>query len=114
MRVLTWLFNLVLFVLALGFALSNTAAVELRFLFADLVWRAPLVVVLLVFLAAGVALGLLAAAPLLFRHRREITRLARELRHATRPPTPAPATQTPPVVAAPSETAPGSAAGLGI
>lgn len=114
MRVLTWLFNLVLFVLALGFALSNTATVELRFVFADLTWRAPLVVVLLVFLAAGVALGLLAAVPLLFRHRREITRLTRELRHATRPPSPAPPAQTPPVVAAPAETAPGSAAGLGV
>lgn len=114
MRVLTWLFNLVLFVLALGFALSNTATVELRFVLADVVWRAPLVVVLLVFLAAGVALGLIAAAPRLFRYRREIARLERELRHATRPPAAAPAPPVPPVVPAPSETAPGSAAGLGV
>ena len=62
-----------------------------------------------VFLAAGVVLGLLAAVPSLFRHRREIARLAKELRHAGRP---APTVQ-PPVVAAP-QTAPGSSVGLGI
>ena len=109
MRVVTWLFNLTLFLLALGFALSNTASVELRFLLGDLVWRAPLVVFLLIFLAAGVVLGLLAAVPSLFRHRREIARLTKELRHAGRP---APTVQ-PPVVAAP-QTAPGSSVGLGI
>lgn len=109
MRVVTWLFNLTLFLLALGFALSNTASVELRFLLGDLVWRAPLVVFLLIFLAAGVVLGLFGAVPALFRHRREIARLTKELRHAGRP---APAAQPP--VAPATETAPGSSVGLGI
>ncbi len=85
MRVVTWLFNLILFLLALGFALSNTGSVELRFMFGDLAWRAPLVVFLLVFLLAGVVLGLLAAVPSLYRQRREIARLGTELRHAGRP-----------------------------
>jgi len=83
MRFLTWLFNLMLFVAALGFALSNTDIVELRFLVGQLSWHAPLVVFLLVFLIAGVVLGLLAAVPSLFRQRREIARLNRALRHAT-------------------------------
>ena len=85
MRVLSWLLTLLLFVAALGFALSNTGTAELRFFVGEPV-RAPLVVFLLAFLAAGVALGLLAAVPTLFRHRREIARLRKELRVAPRPP----------------------------
>lgn len=111
MRFLTWLFNLALFVAALGFALSNTGTVELRFLVGELVWRAPLVVFLLVFLVAGVALGLLAAVPSLFRQRREIARLTKELRHAARPPAGAP---PPPAMPAHTEPVPGSPNGLGI
>ncbi|KAA0218751.1 MAG: LapA family protein [Lautropia sp.] len=111
MRVVTWLFNLLLFLLALGFALSNTATVELRFLPGELVWRAPLVVFLLISLAAGVVLGLLGAAPSLFRQRREITRLTKELRHAGRPATQGQATPPPPSVA---QTASGSSVGLGV
>lgn len=109
MRFLTWLFNLALFVAALGFALSNTNTVELRFLVGELVWRAPLVVFLLIFLIAGVVLGLLAAVPSLFRQRREITRLTKELRHAGRPPLTAPAPPQPP-----AEPVPNPATGLGI
>ncbi len=108
MRFLTWLFNLALFVAALGFALSNTDSVELRFLVGQLSWHAPLVVFLLVFLIAGVVLGLLAAVPSLFRQRREIARLTRELRHASHPPVPAAA---PP---APAEPVPDPATGLGV
>jgi len=109
MRVVTWLFNLALFLMALGFALSNTASVELRFVLGDLVWRAPLVVFLLIFLTAGVVLGLLAAVPALFRHRREITRLTKELRHAGRP---APAAHAPATPVA--DSTPGSSVGLGV
>jgi uncharacterized integral membrane protein len=107
MRFLTGLFNLLLFVAALGFALSNTDNVELRFLVGQLSWHAPLVVFLLVFLIAGVVLGLLAAVPSLFRQRREIARLTKALRHAT----PAPAAAPAPV---PVEPVPDPATGLGI
>jgi uncharacterized integral membrane protein len=81
MRILSWIFYVALFVLALGFALSNTDPVELR-LFSGYAttWRAPLVVFLLVFLGVGVVLGLLAAVPSLFRQRREIAHLRKELR----------------------------------
>ncbi len=110
MRFFTWLFNLALFVAALGFALSNTGTVEVRFLVGELVWRAPLVVFLLIFLIAGVVLGLLAAVPALFRQRREIARLTKELRHAGRPAVAASAS----VPAAPPETVPNPATGLGV
>ena len=62
---------------------------------------------LLIFFAAGVLVGLLAAVPSWFRQRREIARLQRELRHATRPES---------VVAAPApaEAAVGPGVGLGV
>jgi uncharacterized integral membrane protein len=85
MRIVSWVFNFLLFLIALGFALSNTEPVDLRFLIGDLSWSAPLVIFLLVFFAAGVVIGLLAAVPAMFRQRREIARLGRELRHATAP-----------------------------
>lgn len=56
------------------FALRNTAPVTLNFV-QDHVWQAPLVVVLLVFFAAGTAMGLLAMSGVVFRQRREISRL---------------------------------------
>lgn len=82
MRVLTAIFNLLLFLVALGFALSNTSVTELRFfLFGnDAVWRAPLVIFLLMFFVAGAVVGLLAAIPAFFRNKREISRLRKELR----------------------------------
>ncbi len=81
MRVLSWIFYAALFVLALGFALSNTDPAELR-LFSGYAktWRAPLVVFLLSFLGIGVILGLLSAVPSIFRLRREIAQLRKELR----------------------------------
>lgn len=84
MRFLAWLFNFALFVVALGFALSNTDSVELHFLVGKLSWHAPLVVFLLIFLIAGVVLGLLAATPSLFRQRREISRLRKAMRLGAR------------------------------
>jgi len=82
MRVVSWIFRTVLFLAALGFALSNTAVTELRFFGVEFVWRAPLVIFLLAFLAAGVLLGLLGLLPTWYRMRREIGRLRRELRVA--------------------------------
>ncbi len=86
MRLLTWIFNLTLFLLALGFAVSNTATTELHFLPVgkEAVWSAPLVIFLLVFFAAGVVVGLLAGVPSYFRNRREISRLRKEIKVALR------------------------------
>jgi uncharacterized integral membrane protein len=84
MRIVSWIFRAILFLAALGFALSNTSVTELRFFGVDLVWRAPLVIFLLAFFGAGAALGLLAVVPTLFRQRREIGRLRREVRATAR------------------------------
>ena len=80
MRLIAWIIRVMLFLAALGFALSNTGLTELRFFGVDVVWRAPLVIFLLAFFAAGTAMGLLGVVPMLFRQRREITRLRREIK----------------------------------
>lgn len=85
MRILSWIFYILLFVLALAFALSNTEPVEVRFFAGQATWRAPLVVVLLSFLAAGVLLGLFACIPSFFRQRRAIAGLRKELKAVGRP-----------------------------
>jgi uncharacterized integral membrane protein len=85
MRILSWIFYILLFVLALAFALSNTDPVEVRFFAGQATWRAPLVVVLLSFLAAGVLLGLFACIPSFFRQRRAIAGLRKELKAVGRP-----------------------------
>jgi lipopolysaccharide assembly protein A len=74
--------SVILFVAALGFAVSNTTITELKFWGLDLYWRAPLVVFLLIFFAAGVAVGLLAVAPTLFKQRREVGKLKKTISKA--------------------------------
>jgi putative membrane protein len=74
-----WLVRIVIFILLLGFAVKNLEPVTL-FYFLDTQWHEPLVVFLLVFLVVGVVIGLLAAMSTLFRQRREIQSLRRELR----------------------------------
>ena len=69
------------------FALKNTDTVSLRLYF-DQVWQAPLILVLLVFFVAGAAIGVLATLATVFRQRREIARLQRELRSGRGKPAP--------------------------
>lgn len=90
MRLLAWILKLALFVAALGFALFNTAPVDLFFFGSAVRWSAPLVIFLLIFFAAGAAFGLLAVVPTLFRQRRELGRLRRELKLVAPAVTPAP------------------------
>ena len=87
MRVLTWLFRLALFLVMMGFALSNTDPATLRFFgIPQFEWRAPLVLLLLVFFAAGVLLGALAVMPMVLRQRRVAARLRREIAAMPAPP----------------------------
>ena len=83
MRVLAWTLRIILFLALFLFALKNTDTVSLRLYF-DQVWQAPLILVLLVFLVAGAAMGVLATLATVFRQRREIARLKRELRSRAR------------------------------
>ena len=79
MRYLIWLLRAVLFLLLLGFAVKNDQPVVLHYFF-GYEWQASLVVILLVFFAIGVGTGVLALLGNLFRQRREIAVLKRELR----------------------------------
>jgi len=79
MRALAWTLRIVLFLALFLFALKNTGTVSLRLYF-DQVWQAPLILVLLVFFAAGATIGVLATLATVFRQRRDIARLQRELR----------------------------------
>jgi lipopolysaccharide assembly protein A len=79
MRLVTWLIRLVLFIVMLGFALSNTELVSLNFFgIPEFTWRAPLVLFLLLFFGVGALVGVIAAIPTLFRQRRQIGQLRKE------------------------------------
>ncbi|MDB5809158.1 MAG: hypothetical protein JWN94_1280 [Betaproteobacteria bacterium] len=74
-----------IFLMLLGFAVKNTDTVALRY-FLGLEWQAPLVLMLLVFFAAGAALGIAACLGAVFTQRRQILALKREIRGLTRTP----------------------------
>jgi putative membrane protein len=60
MRVVTWTIRLAVFLLLIAFAAKNVEPVNLRFYF-DLALRAPLVLVLFGFFAAGALFGEISA-----------------------------------------------------
>ena len=78
MSALIWFLRGVLFVVLLGLAIKNSGEVELRFFF-DARWQAPLSLVVLVSVAGGIVLGLLAVLPRLIRQRRDLGKLRRQL-----------------------------------
>ncbi|OYU98964.1 MAG: hypothetical protein CFE45_14555 [Burkholderiales bacterium PBB5] len=80
-----------------AFALNNEQDVELHFFFGT-VWKAKMVIVVLVAFAAGAAVGVLAMVPAWWHHRR----VAR--RHA--PPPPPPKRLSDPPTVTPSEFGP--------
>lgn len=86
MKILTWAIRLAIFLFLFVFAVQNTEPVSLRFILGQ-VWQAPLVILLLAFFAAGALLGVLSLVGLLFRQRREIARLRRELAAVATTPT---------------------------
>jgi uncharacterized integral membrane protein len=79
MRYLIWSLRAVLFLLLLGFAVKNDQPVVLRYFF-GYEWQTSLVVVLLCFFAIGVVVGLLAMLGSMFRQRRELAAVQRELK----------------------------------
>ncbi len=79
MRYLSWLLGFILFLLAIGFAVKNGGAVVVHY-YLGYQWQAPLVLVILAFFFAGVAVGVAASLGFIFRQRREIFSLKREIR----------------------------------
>ncbi len=88
MQYLMWIIKGALFLLVLSFAIVNTDPVTVRY-YLGYRWEAPLVLVLLVALCAGVLVGLLAGLFQTLRLRRQIAALKRELGAARQPDAPA-------------------------
>jgi len=82
MRTVFWLLKFALFVLVLTFAIKNTDVVTVRY-FLGGEWQSPLIFVLLVAFCAGIAIGLAAGLPQVFRQRREIAALRRNLKQVS-------------------------------
>ena len=89
MTALTWAVRLIIFSFLLVFAIGNTQPTTLHFIL-DYAWEAPLVIVLLAFFAGGAILGVLSVVGVIFRQRREISRLKREAAKPQLPATPEP------------------------
>lgn len=79
LRFVAPIIGLALFLAALGFAVKNSEPVTLHY-YLGLVWQAPMVVVLFVVFAIGAVAGVAASFSYLYRQRREILSLKRELR----------------------------------
>jgi uncharacterized integral membrane protein len=97
MSVVRWIVAAVIFIALLFISLQNADPVTLRF-FTLYTWQAPLVFVVLIAFAAGVALGLLASAIKVVRLKRQLRRLRREQRARA----PSPPTHLPPPGTAPA------------
>ena len=82
LRFIAPIIGLALFLAALGFAVKNSEPVTLHY-YLGMVWQAPLVVVLFVVFAIGAVAGVAASFSYLYRQRREILALKRELRSRT-------------------------------
>ena len=85
MRYLSWIFRILLFVLLVAFALKNSAPVTVRF-YLGANWEASLALVVLVFFTVGVVAGVIACFAYIYRQRREILQLRKELRAKPGPP----------------------------
>lgn len=92
MRIVLWIIKLALFVLVFSFAVKNTDPVTVRY-YLDTEWQAPLILILLIAFCAGAAVGIMTALGRVYRQRREIGGLKRELRsrpiQQAEPPSPA-------------------------
>ena len=101
MHIVRWIVGATVFIALLFLSLQNSSPVELAF-FNLASFKAPLIVVVFIAFAAGVALGLLAGALRAARLQRQINKLRREQR--------SPDTATPPRAAG---MAPGTAPATG-
>lgn len=79
MRYLSWLLGFGLFLLASGFAVKNSDSVAVHY-YMGYQWQAPLALILFGFFCAGAAVGVAASLGFIFRARREIFSLKREMR----------------------------------
>ncbi len=77
MKTLSWAIKIVLFLIALTFALKNTAWVTVRY-YLGLQWQAPLIFVMLAAFFLGTLAGVMASFPYIARLRREVSSLRKK------------------------------------
>ncbi len=77
MKAVFWIVKLVLFMIALTFAVKNTDIVTVRY-YLGAEWQAPLIFVILAVFCVGAAAGVLASLGHVIRLRREVSRLRRQ------------------------------------
>jgi lipopolysaccharide assembly protein A len=82
MALVRWIVGAVIFVALLFLSLQNAELVTLKF-YQWWSWQAPLIFVVLIAFAIGVAAGLLAGAMRTARLKRQLTRLRRERLHGS-------------------------------
>lgn len=85
MRYLVWGLRVILFLLLLGFAIKNTAHIDVHYYLGQK-WSAPLVLVLLIAFALGAVIGVLASLGHVLKQRRNIEALERRLSEGARKP----------------------------
>ncbi|MCB1928055.1 MAG: LapA family protein [Rhodocyclaceae bacterium] len=81
MRLLIWIFRIVLFVFLFGFAIKNDELVNVQFFFGE-VRQFPLIFVMLAFFAGGALIGASITSVSTLARRREISKLRKRLKHA--------------------------------
>jgi len=87
MQIVRWVVGVTVFLALLFLSLQNADVVRLRF-FNVMTFEAPLIFVVLIAFACGVAAGLLAGAIKVARLKGQLNRLRREHRRAGEPPAP--------------------------
>jgi uncharacterized integral membrane protein len=87
MQIIRWIIGVILFLALLLLSIQNAEQVKLRF-FNLMSIEAPLIFVVLVVFACGVAAGLLAGALKVARLKRQLNRIRREQRRTSEAPAP--------------------------
>jgi putative membrane protein len=87
MQIVRWIIGVIVFLALLLLSIQNAEQVKLRF-FNLMSFEAPLIFVVLVVFAAGIAAGLLAGAIKVARLKRQLNRLRREHRKPIETPGP--------------------------
>ena len=82
MQVVLWICRIFIFLFLLGFSFKNTQVTDVHF-FLGTNWQAPLIIILLAFFTLGALLGVLTLLGKLFKLKREVSQLKREL-HKTK------------------------------
>jgi lipopolysaccharide assembly protein A len=78
MKILVWLLRLFILLVLVWFSVKNSEVVTLHAY--PYSWQAPLVLVILAFFAGGVMLGLLASLGSIYRLKREVSGLKKEIK----------------------------------